>query len=100
MATNNNAKLRKTASLLKETIPKMSQLQIPLTPENYHTWYEYTSGGSLELNKSINKLLENGTKFTSKVNDELYSRYINQSQEEVLKLFQQDVQKLVSKLFE
>ncbi len=100
MAIDHNAKLIKTANLLKEAIPKMSQLQIPLTPENYHTWYEYTNGGSLELNKSINELLENGSAFTSEVNKELYKKHINQSQEGVLKVFQQDVQELVTKLFE
>ena len=47
MSKPGNAKLVKTANLLREAIPKMSQLNIPLTPENYHVWYEYTMGSSL-----------------------------------------------------
>ena len=66
---SSSAQLEKTANLLREAIPIMSKLNIPLTPENYHVWYEYTLGGNLELNKTIDELLENGTKFTSKVNN-------------------------------
>jgi len=97
MANAGNAKLKKTANLLREAIPKMSQLNIPLTPENYHVWYEYTMGGCLELNKAIDKLLKDGTTFTSTINQELYSSYIYQAPEES---FQQSVQKLVTTLFE
>lgn len=60
MTNVSNEKLVKTANLLREAIPKMSQLNIPLTPENYHVWYEYTMGGSPELNKAIDKLLRHG----------------------------------------
>jgi len=97
MATVNNDKLIKTANLLREAIPKMSQLNIPLTPENYHVWYEYTMGSSLELNKAIDKLLKDGSKFTNAVNQELYSTHIYQAPEES---FQKGIQKLVSTLFE
>ena len=97
MSKPGNAKLVKTANLLREAIPKMSQLNIPLTPENYHVWYEYTMGSSLELNKAIDKLLKNGTKFTSTINHELYNTYIYQAPEES---FQNDVKKLVTTLFE
>ena len=97
MAKAAKAKLEKTANLLREAIPKMSQLNIPLTPENYHVWYEYTMGGCLELNRAIDKLLKDGTEFTSMINQELYSNYIYQAPEES---FQQSVQKLVTTLFE
>jgi len=96
MANAGNAKLVKTANLLREAIPKMSQLNIPLTPENYHVWYEYTMGGCLELNKAIDKLLKDDTTFTSAINQELYSTYIYTAPEES---FQQSIQKLVTTLF-
>jgi len=97
MSKVGNEKLVKTANLLREAIPKMSQLNIPLTPENYHVWYEYTMGASTELNKAIDKLLKDGTKFTSSINHELYNTYIYQAPEES---FQNDVKKLVTTLFE
>ncbi len=97
MANSSNAKLIKTANLLREAIPKMSQLNIPLTPENYHVWYEYTMGSSLELNRAIDKLLQDGTTFTKEINQELYSTHIYKAPEES---FQQSIQKLVTTLFE
>lgn len=97
MAKVANAKLVKTANLLREAIPKMSQLNIPLTPENYHVWYEYTMGGCLELNRAIDKLLKDETAFTREINHELYCTYIYQPPEES---FQQSIQKLIATLFE
>ncbi len=100
MANSGNAQLVKTANLLREAIPKMSKLNIPLTPENYHIWYEYTMGNSHELSKAIDDLLDSGTKFTSKVNQDLYDTHIFQSSEESLKSFQDDMKKLVTMLYE
>jgi len=100
MTASGNPKLVKTANLLREAIPKMSKLSIPLTPENYHIWYVYTMGNNHELNSTIDGLLSNGTKFTSKVNKELYDNFIYQAPDESLKSFHQDVQKLVGTLFE
>lgn len=97
MANAGNAKLVKTANLLREAIPKMSQLNIPLTPENYHVWYEYTMGSCLELNRTIDKLLKDNTTFTPDINQELYNTHIYRPPEES---FQQSIQKLVTTLFE
>ncbi len=98
MTSSNSTQLEKTANLLREAIPLMSKLKIPLTPENYHVWYKYTMGGNPELNKTIDELLENGTKFTSKVNHELHKTYIYQSPEKSLKSFQQDLQESGSQI--
>jgi len=61
---------------LRLTIPRMSNLEIPITPENYTVWYEYTSGANLELNKAIDDLLNSGMEFTTELNRELYDTYI------------------------
>jgi len=61
---------------LRLTIPRMSNLEIPITPENYTVWYEYTSGANLELNKAIDDLLNSGMEFTMELNRELYDTYI------------------------
>ena len=100
MASNGSLQLEKTTNLLRETIPIMSKLKIPLTPENYHIWYKYTAGNNLELNKTIDELLENGTEFTSKVNRELHKTHVFQAPEKLLKSSQQGLQKLVATLFE
>ena len=100
MTANSNSKISKTASLLRVAIPQMSKLDIPLTPENYHVWYEYTMGTNDELTKAINVLLKGEKKFTSQVNKHLHSTYISNSAEDKLRAYQQDVQKLVAQLFE
>jgi len=97
MPNIDNAKLAQTANLLREAIPKMSQLNIPLTPENYHVWYEYTMVSNSELSRAIDKLLGDDAKFTSAINQELYNTYIYQSPEEN---FQHCVKKLVTTLFD
>ena len=100
MASSSSAQLEKTANLLREAIPIMSKHNIPLTPENYHVWYKYTMGGNPGLNKAIDELLENGTKFTSKINHELHKSYVYQAPEELLTSFHQDIQIMVARLFE
>lgn len=100
MTGSGGAKIAKTANLLREAIPRMSKLDIPLTPENYHVWYEYTMGANAELTQAIDKLLSEGKKFTSQVNKELHAAYVVKSQEDMLRAYQADVQKLVSNLFE
>lgn len=98
MAASTNIKLEKSANLLRETIPKMSQLKIPLTPENYHTWYEYSLGRHKDLTQEINNLINSGTKFTSKINSDLYNTHIHIPPGEELHSFQEDVQNLVGSL--
>ncbi len=100
MSGRANLKLEKSANLLRETIPRMSQLQIPLTPQNYHIWYEYTMGSKQDLNRAIDDLLENGCKFTSKINNELYNTHINPAPATELKSYQQQVQSLVTTLMD
>lgn len=98
--SGNNLKLEKATNLLRETIPRMSKLGIPITPKNYHTWYEYTVGTSNALTQDIDSLLAKDEKFTNKINNELYSTHIYQPPEKALSSYQNDVQKLVTTLFE
>ena len=100
MAANNNFKITKTANLLRVAIPQMSKLDIPLTPENYHVWYEYTMGTNEELSKAIDALLSEKKKFTSQINKHLHATYITSSADDKLRAYQQDVQKLASQLYE
>ena len=69
--------LIQSVQFLRLTIPRMKNLKIPITPENYSVWYEYSSGRTLELNKAIDDLLNNGQEFTSEINRNLYDTYIS-----------------------
>ncbi|PCJ30044.1 MAG: GGDEF domain-containing protein [Moraxellaceae bacterium] len=76
MANNQQQELLQAVQFLRLTIPRMSNLAIPITPENYTVWYEYSSGVNLDLNRAIDDFLNNGVEFTPEVNRELYDTYI------------------------
>jgi diguanylate cyclase len=69
-----------TYQFVKETARKviieMGLRKVLLTPENYHTWYEYTTGANEHLIKEIDALKAAGQPFTEKLCRELYRRHI------------------------
>lgn len=68
--------LIQSVSCLKVTLPRMSNLGIPVTPENYSVWYRYSLGTILELNEKIDDLLNRGEDFTTSINRDLYNQFI------------------------
>ena len=54
----------------------MNKLSIPLTPENYSVWYEYSQGNNLELNQTIDNYLNDGVNFSKEINESLHTQYI------------------------
>jgi len=83
---------------LKLTIPRMTSLEVPITPENYTVWYEYTSGANLELTKAIDDMLNSGLEFTSEINRELYDTYITSLPSGKLVGVQGETEQIVRKL--
>ncbi len=63
---------------LKLTLPRMQNLGIPTTPENFSVWYEYSMGSNLALNSEIDDRLNSGKHFTEDFNREIYLRYVLQ----------------------
>ncbi len=90
--------LIQAVNVLKITIPRMNNLGIPVTPENYAVWYEYSLGTTLELNKRIDDLLNEGAEFTQELNQKLYEEYISFFSSEKLKAIQSDTKDVVAKL--
>jgi len=68
--------LIQAVNCLHITLPRMSKLGIPVTPDNYSVWYRYSMGTILELNEAIDDLLNDGEDFTLEINHELYTRFI------------------------
>jgi diguanylate cyclase len=64
------------AELLRLCLPKMSRHGVPVTPQNYATWYSYVSGDNPALNAAIDRLVGEGTAFTPEVNARLYRQYV------------------------
>jgi len=73
---SNQQQLIQSQQHLKLTIPRMNKLGIPITPENFSVWYEYSIGTKLELNREIDDILNNGAKFDEEINKKLYVEYI------------------------
>jgi diguanylate cyclase len=69
-----------TYQFVKETARKviieMGLRKVLLTPENYHLWYDYTTGANEPLTKDIDALKEANHPFTEKINRELYKRHV------------------------
>jgi diguanylate cyclase len=63
---------------LKLTLPDMHKHRIPVTPENYSVWYEYSSGANSALIKKIDTIKSSNTPFTQTINDHLYDLCVAQ----------------------
>jgi PleD family two-component response regulator len=64
--------LKTTTAIAKRVIPHMAQWKVPLTPENYHLWFEYSIGSNEGLTCEINEIIVSKKPFTSEVNKALY----------------------------
>ncbi len=65
-----------SAKILRHAVPKMSELKVPVTPDNYAVWYEYYKGINLDLKRAIDGLLSTNVSFTPDVSSSLYKKYI------------------------
>jgi hypothetical protein len=59
--------LKTTTAIAKRVIPHMAQWKAPLTPENYHLWFEYSIGSNERLTCEINEIIVSKKPFTSEV---------------------------------
>jgi diguanylate cyclase len=67
----------KTASLIaKRILPDMAERKVPVTPENYHVWFEYSRGANAELVAEIDQLKASGAIFDRETNERLYNKYL------------------------
>ena len=56
-------------------LEQLVERQVPPTPNNFTVWYVYSSGGSLELKREMDRLIENREPFTAERSIELFERY-------------------------
>lgn len=98
LSREEKTELMQSVSVLKLTLPKMSDLDIPTTPENYSVWYEYSMGIKRDLIKAIDDLHNEGSTFTRKVNQQLYRTYIADGTNNTLEKVQVETKALVVSL--
>jgi hypothetical protein len=64
------------ASISREAVRLMSELNIPIIPTNFTVWFAYVIGRSPALRKTIDILRSNQRTFDKSVNRELYSTFL------------------------
>ena len=92
--------LIKYVDVLKITVPRMNKLSIPLTPENYAVWYEYSQGSNLALNAEIDNYLNDGVAFSEEVNTSLYKDHISIKTSEELSNAQSSTKVFIQQLIQ
>jgi len=90
--------LKQAVKNLKTTIPRMKDLEIPMTPENYFIWYEFENGKNKELTKTLQEYIDNSTTFTPTLNNELFEKFFADRNRETLSDVQGGTEKLVEGL--
>lgn len=87
-----------SAKILRHAVPKMSELNVPVTPDNYAVWYEYYKGINLDLKRAIDGLLENKVEFNPEICNSLYKNYIQMNYPDVIESVQIETQVLINSL--
>ena len=87
------------AVIAKNVILNTTERSIPLTPENYHVWFEYFLGSNQKLNTSIDKLIASGNSFSQEIHERLYKEYLKADKVEILKEFQKEAHKIFQNIF-
>ena len=89
-----------SVEILRHAIPKMSELDISVTPDNYSVWYEYFQGGDLELNRTIDEYISKGVAFSEEINRNLVERFIWAQSPEVIENVQVETEIVINHLLE
>jgi diguanylate cyclase len=95
---HNTQNLEQTSHILHLALPKMADLAIPVTPENYAIWFDYFAESNLNLKRAIDGLIANGVQFTPEVNLGLYNRFIEEQSPEIIENVQIETQILINSL--
>jgi diguanylate cyclase len=90
----------KTAmGIAKKIIVRTAEMAIPLTPQNFHVWYEYFLGHNNKLTAAMDALIATGKTFNTKINEKLYTEYLSQGNAEIFKEVQKETQKIFEDIF-
>jgi diguanylate cyclase len=88
-----------TKEIAKTVLLRMSEHAIPLTPENYHVWFEYCIASNEELVREINRTIAAKNAFSREINDTIYSKYFGKAREErIAGEIQKETQKILKEV--
>lgn len=86
---------REAAELLKQAVPLMVRHDIPPNPVHYALWYCYSKGSDPELNRRLDKAVEDFDVFPPEVATKLFREYVIHGELEEARTGQQQVIELV-----
>jgi diguanylate cyclase len=93
--------LNTTKEIAKTVLLRMSEHAIPLTPENYHVWFEYCIASNEELVREINTTIAAKNAFSTEINDTIYSKYFGKAREErIAGEIQKETQKILKEVLD
>ena len=90
---------KSVADIAKKVIVITAEKSVPLTPENYHVWFEYFLGTNQELTAAIDELIAANVRFSQEINERLYDTYLNRNKHELLQEVQRETQKIFTNIF-
>jgi diguanylate cyclase len=99
MATYDDS-TRTVAEIAKNVILNTTERSIPLTPENYHVWFEYFFGSNQELKASIDELIASENSFSQEINERLYTEYLKGDKKEILQEVHKETHKIFQNIFQ
>lgn len=86
---------REAADLLKQAVPHMVRHNIPPNPIHYALWYTYSKGAEPELNRRLDKAVQDFASFPPETAAKLFRDYIINGELEEARAGQQQVIELV-----
>ena len=98
MSTTDGSPLTATV-IAKKIIVKTAELNVPLTPKNYHVWYEYFLGTNRDLSNAVDGLIDAGEGFHGEICEKLYAEHVGRDQSDLLKEVQKEAHKLFQNIF-
>lgn len=81
--TNTDISYDRTVDIVRDAIPRMSEMKIPITPSNYAVWYEYLTDSNQDLCQEMDALLGGDQPITDSEMRALYERYLEERSEKL-----------------
>jgi diguanylate cyclase len=91
---------RTVAEIAKNVILNAAERSIPLTPENFHVWFEYFRGTNKELKAAIDELIDSEKYFSQEINERLYTEYLEGDKKDLLQEVHKETRKIFQNIFQ
>ena len=88
------------AEIAKKIILTTTERSIPLTPENYHVWFEYYLGSNKGLKDAIDAFISSEKYFSQKINENLYKEYLATNKKVIIKEVIKETHKIFTNVFQ